>query len=172
MRGTAAVALLERRAAARSTIAAIIFAVFTAACGLMPAACDSVTYVGHSPGRYWYFATASDRRWDVGDVIRLEGMEQVTDAGGWRGGLEVAYTAQSVTWTCTRARPGRMVLTLSSTALAGQIPFSIASNSPATGLTTGPQYLPEPTTTILFCGGLIALAALVGRRTRSRTRPK
>jgi len=165
IRGTAAVALLERRAARRSTIRATLLLVFTAAGGMAPALCDSITYVGSSPGRYRYRAMASDNRWDVGDIIRLEGVEQLTDVSV-PGGFTVEYTAWGVTWTCIEARGGRPGLSLWSVAGAGQIAFSIESDSPASGTLTGPQYLPEPTTTIMFCGGLMALAAAVWRRSR------
>ncbi len=127
-----------------------------------PASSDTLTFLGLN-GRYRYRAISTDNGWDVGDTITLSGLQQITGAstpGGWT----VAWTQYSVTWTCIQSKGGRPLLNVYSVALPGDSSYFIQSADPVAGTITGPAYVPEPTTIILFSAGLTLLGTALRRR--------
>ncbi|MFQ5809736.1 MAG: PEP-CTERM sorting domain-containing protein [Armatimonadota bacterium] len=149
--------------------AACFLAVLAAACGAAPALADSLTFKNQSAGRYHYGATATNNRWDPGDVIALTGLEQVTDANA-PPGFSVAFSPYEVTWTCLQQTAGQLSLRIDSVAAAGDVSWDIQSPDPGSGTVTGPAYVPEPETIALFGGGLILLVGLAWRRKRLASR--
>ena len=150
------------------SVAALLFAACTAACTSTQALADSLSYIGKAGASYWYMASASDFVWQAGDFISLTGMEQVSGANE-PSGFTVVYTPHTVQWTCVQQAFGPKFLRVDSAAAAGQVPYSIQSSHPGAGNVTGPEYVPEPATVCLFCGGLMVLAGLVWRRMRLST---
>ena len=161
-RGTAARFL--GRAAKRSTIGVVLLVVWFLTGGTASVVADSLTFIGRTSDRYRYRAESSDNGWQVGDTIVLSGLEQVAGAEAPKGFKVDALTPYSVTWTCIEERPGRPHFEVYSVAAEGDVLYTITSSPPTTGTVTGPAYVPEPMTVLLFCSGLFTLAAAVRRR--------
>jgi hypothetical protein len=143
----------------RGAFAVLVFAALAPAWGAKPALADSMLYLGQVGTNYKYKAEASDANWDPGDVIALTNLDGVTSASE-PVGFVVLYSAYGVTWTCVQAVGGPKTLTVQSAVAPGQVAWTIISNDSGSGPITGPEYIPEPATTVLFGGGLIVLAAV------------
>jgi hypothetical protein len=147
----------------------VLVAVCTTACAVAPALADTMTYVEYVGTNYKYKAEASDASWDVGDIIALSNLDGVTSASEPIG-FTLSYTPYNVTWTCVEAIGGPKTVTVQSAVAPGEVTWTILSNDSGGGAITGPEYVPEPGTIALFCGGLVALGGAAWRRRRSASR--
>ena len=147
------------------SIAAWLVATLAAGSAVAPVLGDTVLFSSQSPGVYDYRAQATDNRWDPGDTITLTGLDQITGATS-PNKFTVAFTPFSVTWTCIQQASGQQNLRIDSLGAAGTVSWGIQSGDPGAGTVTGPAYVPEAASILMFCGGLILLGGAVARSRR------
>jgi len=141
--------------------AAIAAAALTA--GVTAAGADTVTYFGKLDNWYLYEASQDDGAWSVGDIVSLTDMDKVNTVMV-PPGFSVAYSPYEATWTCAQATGGTVTFGVESVEAGGSISWSIAADGGSSGSVTGPQYVPEPVTAILFSVGLLTLGVSARRR--------
>jgi len=144
-----------------------VFAVVLLLGAAATAGADSVTFITKAGTLYLYEASQDNGGWSVGDTISLTGMDkvfQIETPGHFTG----TSNALSATWTCTEAMTGDPWFGVYSNESAGTISWGIAAESTSAGSVTGPGYVPEPLTAVIFSAGLVALGAMLVRRRAER----
>lgn len=131
--------------------------------GVTAPGADTVTYFGKLGDLYLYQASQDDGAWNVGDVVSLTGMDKLTSTLS-PPGFGVAFNPYQAIWTCNQATNGDITFGVLSIEAAGSISWSIAANGGSSGSVTGPEYVPEPVTAILFSVGLLTLGLSARRR--------
>ena len=146
----------------RRLLTVAIAAAVLAGC-MAVASADTVTFFAKSDDWYLYRADATNSTFEAGDTITLSGMDKVTNALT-PSGFSVVFDRFTATWTALQDVTGVQFFGVLSTEVSGTIPWDVSSIDSGSGTVTGPEYVPEPASVVLFSAGLMALGLRARRR--------